>query len=812
MNIKKSILISTVLINLVGLDYELCYAKQPTEEKKVPLNLRRNVWTQSSHPRTTLTLPVLKTVVIPDYQLELAVKEALNLPESTILTNVHLSQLYTLESPNNQITSLEGLEHATNLITVDLQGNQIQSLEPFRQLTNIEWLKLSDNSIQDISPLTNSIKLKKLTLNNNPLQSIEGLSRFVELKYLSLRNVGLTSIEELAPLNQLIHLELDQNQIQDLSPLSDCLSLEELLVAFNQVESVAPLKKLTNIKKIRLNSNQIMDFSPVAHYQEGVDLEAYNQEVTLSIDNIIGYEFKNPLYALSSTPFTWHYPTGEWEHLSQINDYTLKVIKPFPNFPHTMEFGEWDQKVSWLITLESNAFDDSYDVIFEDETLERLVIEQLGLNNEKVTQFNIDRLYELNIENSGVKSLKGLEFATNLVTLNANGNQLSDLSPLTQLSRLEWLKLNANQIDSIKPLLNLKRLKQLDLGNNPIETIEGISTFSELSYLTLDQTRIIDWSPLVGLNNLQMLSANQNQITDVTPLSELKSLTHLYLYRNQIERVAPLTKLKQLSTLDVSHNQIKDFSELKTLATSVTLLLNDQNISIFISENKVGKTFANPVKSLDGAFVPWQLSTQQETVLSLSPDASTVTLHQPIPDDLGPIYFSEGSFNGWIEFAIQKTDSDLEIKGNIETTLLSINVPDDPSIFVLNPNLEPDQMFVSPEFVIENQSNAPIEVSVLAFEQVTNLMNDVSPETHSSWGELIGSSRYDFALGLTPLTSDGWEQTPSTHYVAETYPQSLGIMKGKQTVRFGFDAKHGKSFKDSLRPQYRLVLSFELKS
>lgn len=125
--------------------------------------------------------------------------------------------------------------------------------------------------------------------------------------------------------------------------------------------------------------------------------------------------------------------------------------------------------------------------------------------------------------------------------------------------------------------------------------------------------------------------------------------------------------------------------------------------------------------------------------------------------------------------------------------------------------LPSDQMFIATEFSIENDSNAPIEVSVLAFEEKTDLMNDVMPNTHEDWESLTDSSRFDFALGLKTLSSEGWESQPTTTYVADAYPKPLGVIKGNESVLLTFEAKHGIAFKQTLNPEYRLVFSFELK-
>ena len=52
----------------------------------------------------------------------------------------------------------------------------------------------------------------------------------------------------------------------------------------------------------------------------------------------------------------------------------------------------------------------------------------------------------------GIKSLNGLETATNLHSLNLSHNRISDLTPLAYLTQLQVLSLDSNEISDIAPL------------------------------------------------------------------------------------------------------------------------------------------------------------------------------------------------------------------------------------------------------------------------------------------------------------------------------------------------------------------------
>ena len=69
----------------------------------------------------------------------------------------------------------------------------------------------------------------------------------------------------------------------------------------------------------------------------------------------------------------------------------------------------------------------------------------------------------------GIKSLIGLEAATNLQHVAMGGNQIADLTPLANLDSLRYLYLIGNQVSDLAPLVHLPKLRFLDLkGNSPL--------------------------------------------------------------------------------------------------------------------------------------------------------------------------------------------------------------------------------------------------------------------------------------------------------------------------------------------------------
>lgn len=135
-------------------------------------------------------------------------------------------------------------------------------------------------------------------------------------------------------------------------------------------------------------------------------------------------------------------------------------------------------------------------VVFEDANLEAAVRKTLGLTSASViSAANLSALTTLNVFESGVNSLSGLESAINLRSLDLTGNTLTDLSPLSGLTKLTTLKLANTPVSDLKPLRSLP-ISSLNLSASAVVDLSEIPSLKKLSLLYLAGTRVIDLEPL----------------------------------------------------------------------------------------------------------------------------------------------------------------------------------------------------------------------------------------------------------------------------------------------------------------------------
>jgi len=226
-------------------------------------------------------------------------------------------------------------------------------------------------------------------------------------------------------------------------------------------------------------------------------------------------------------------------------------------------------------------------VNFTDPILKALVEAQLGVTDPTVADMVF--LKELNAAGRGISDLAGLEYATNLTSLNLGEfyyywvwppelrtNQIKDITPLIGLIRLKSLDLSNNQISDISAVSGMTALERLILYNNEITDISALSGLSNLVSLDLERNQITDIAPLSGLTNLKSLELSSNLTADTSALSTLTGLESLLLNRNGLTIIPDLINLPNLKSIQLDGNLITDISSLSGMPAieSVSLFGN----------------------------------------------------------------------------------------------------------------------------------------------------------------------------------------------------------------------------------------------
>jgi LPXTG-motif cell wall-anchored protein len=431
---------------------------------------------------TTPATPIGKAVVFADEDLKSAIKNQLKINHRDIYKE-DMESLTSLDASYSDISDLSGLELAVNLVDLTLFGNQIEDLSPLRNLTH------------------------------------------------------------------LVFLDLDENLITSLNALSHLTNLESLYLSSNQIDDITVLNELTNLTYVTLYHNEGLDFSKGSEDVEvlknlllnGVTVEWMEDSNEIFIQEVketsVGIEFSFPgitdfitkYHLYLNGEFVAEIPVGE-------NGYEFSNLDAVTEYEISVEAVDnagviWGSAYSYVSTL---PVPEGEIIPFADEALKEAVRDALHIYSRDIYESDMAILTSLDASDRGIEKLDGLEFATNLVELIVDSNDIRTLEPLAGLTNLVFLSLNNNKMSDISQLGPLTNLELLLLDNNEIKDISSLSQLTKLSMLSLQGNKIKDLQSLAGLD-LEILNIAYNEIEDISSLLALENLQYVLLMKNPLD-------------------------------------------------------------------------------------------------------------------------------------------------------------------------------------------------------------------------------------------------------------------------------------
>jgi prepilin-type N-terminal cleavage/methylation domain-containing protein len=154
---------------------------------------------------------------------------------------------------------------------------------------------------------------------------------------------------------------------------------------------------------------------------------------------------------------------------------------------------------------------------FPDNALEAAVRTAVGVPEGDIHQSDLDAVSTFDASCLGIADLTGMEYWTNLTSLQISGcgsGPITDLSPLASLTGLTTLILDGNSIEDISSLASLTSLMDLELNENSIVNIPDLSGLTSLTYLDLDTNSIVDCTSLASLTSLTTLYITNNSLSE----------------------------------------------------------------------------------------------------------------------------------------------------------------------------------------------------------------------------------------------------------------------------------------------------------
>ena len=244
---------------------------------------------------------------------------------------------------------------------------------------------------------------------------------------------------------------------------------------------------------------------------------------------------------------------GEWHHT--ITEFKNSNSTGSPNGPFDQNFflrlnlaiggnyidSPWDDPINSVGAANGEGFPATMSVDYvrvyemrkpkevevKDTELRKLLNEKLGEKlgttraaNQKITDVELEKLTDLNLDNSNITNLAGIEAAKNIKNLSLNHNSISNLSPLSGLTSLKTLSLKENKITDISPLAGLTSLTSLNLEDQQPSIKPNDKSFaSPLKDLTGSVVSITNSADVINSTatpgNIQLLSLPANGASSI---------------------------------------------------------------------------------------------------------------------------------------------------------------------------------------------------------------------------------------------------------------------------------------------------------
>ena len=384
--------------------------------------------------------------LFPDTHFVSYVKENIDADHDGLLRKIEALTTRKLNLTGLGIEDLTGIEYLDQIRTLNCSGNNIKevALDSFPYLRNIVMLgnpalkrielsrleslkevKTGNNPALDNLQVINCPKLLNLDCANNALSSLE-LSNLPLLRDLDCSNNALSSLE-LSNLPLLRDLDCSNNALLDLDVRRN-LNLLDLDCRKNQLAcldlfrntSLTSVKADSNCREVVVNQDWQFDISTLPRFER-----ARMEEIeggTLQGD-ILTFEQDEVRYFYSYNNWNPELPLGEYFYLKAIQDSSA------------------DQDSSVFIAINETNFPDA---LFRDYIAENADMDADG----QLIELEVSGVTGIDVSGMGIRDLRGIEYFTELESLDCSGNELTSLD-LSTNTKLQSLNAENNRLDIV---------------------------------------------------------------------------------------------------------------------------------------------------------------------------------------------------------------------------------------------------------------------------------------------------------------------------------------------------------------------------
>ncbi|WP_409417828.1 LamG-like jellyroll fold domain-containing protein [Flavobacterium sp. PS2] len=434
----------------------------------------------------------------------------------------NISSITSLDVSASQISDLTGIESFAALQVLNCRANYLTNLNISKN-NALTYLNCSSNRLTNLD-ISSNINLKTLSCDNNQLTSLDASSNIALTTLYCSSNSALTNLNvskntaltylkcnanKLTSLNvsnntALTNLNCSDNKLTNLD-VEKNVSLNILYVAVNQLTNLN-LSNNVNLTELYCGVNQLTNLD----LSKNIALTNFDCSENLLLASLNLKNGKNTLLKSSNLGFIYNPQLT----CIQVDDVAYSDAN-------------WSSKKDAKATF-STACSPKY-ILLPDNNFEQKLID-LGIDtdglNGKISNSNISTITSLNLSNSNISDLAGIENFTSLTDLDCSNNQLTTLN-LNQNLLLETLNASSNQITTLDLSKNTN-LKIIYIANNPLVSLNirnGNNTKLIVPSKAGKRTAIS--TSFLGLNKLGCIQVDDEEYSNAN-WSNIKEPTTIY--------------------------------------------------------------------------------------------------------------------------------------------------------------------------------------------------------------------------------------------------------------------------------------------
>lgn len=382
-------------------------------------------------------------------------------------------------------------EYAGYIASLHLRKVLIPNIAIVAPCVNLQILNISGMDIYSVAGLNTCRSLQVFKASRTSIEDISALSGLPALHTVIMTSSALAALPRLDAVRK---LHIANTRVGDISSLAYATGLQNLDIVQTDVSDIAVLAALP-IRKLK--------------HSAAVHTAQQFSRPTLAKLAVCGQTLLPlPLYSIRDLRVC----ANLWKVV--VKNALITDIGVLAECPHIRTLNIGYTRVTTVPVL---------------PRLCKLIAHGCPLTDIENVGYAVGLVY-LDVSQTGLQSLAGLEKCTVLETLVATNNQIREIDTLRALTRLKYCDIGHNYCRDLSPLQTCCNIRHLDITGNMVNTLEVVVHLAGLETLKVGGTRIYDINALQNCENLQYADISWTSVYELEPLRHCKKM-HTLLVR-----------------------------------------------------------------------------------------------------------------------------------------------------------------------------------------------------------------------------------------------------------------------------------------